>query len=173
MVTKSAVIALSETVRLELVGWLQTADLRALPGVVDTNIFDSERNRPTRFAHAGPPPDGWSKEAAGRASNAASLREWFTTGRRLDHSPSRSVARGRRHVRMPDGRVASRQEALGGGVPTGTSGVLWLGVTQRTDRVTDHRRIRSATRSSSRATSSDCGGCSQEGGRACRRDRRS
>jgi NAD(P)-dependent dehydrogenase (short-subunit alcohol dehydrogenase family) len=64
-VTKSAVIALSETVHLELVGggYKPRISVRC-PGVVDTNIFDSERNRPARFAHAGPRPNGWSKEAA-------------------------------------------------------------------------------------------------------------
>ncbi|QWF85012.1 SDR family NAD(P)-dependent oxidoreductase [Amycolatopsis sp. CA-230715] len=64
-VTKSAVVALSETVHLELVAGGYEPRISVLcPGVVDSNIFDSERNRPARFADAGPAPGGWSKEAA-------------------------------------------------------------------------------------------------------------
>jgi len=63
--TKSAVIALSETVHLELVGGGYKPRISVLcPGVAATNIFDSERNRPARFARAGAWRSGWPKEIA-------------------------------------------------------------------------------------------------------------
>ncbi len=66
--TKSAVVALSETVHLELVGGGFTPRISVLcPGLVDTNIFDSQRNRPARFPDVGPYPSGWSVEAAREA----------------------------------------------------------------------------------------------------------
>jgi hypothetical protein len=37
------------------------------PGLVDTKIYVSERNRPSRFSDAGPAPAGWSAEAAEQA----------------------------------------------------------------------------------------------------------
>lgn len=67
-VTKSAVVALSETVYLELVsGGYKPRISVFCPGLVNTNIFDSERNRPARFADAGPRPKGWSRDAAREA----------------------------------------------------------------------------------------------------------
>ncbi|MEU7136019.1 SDR family NAD(P)-dependent oxidoreductase [Streptomyces sp. NPDC046261] len=66
--TKSAVVALSETVHLELVdGGFKPRVSVLCPGLVDTNIFHSQRNRPARFADAGPWPRDWSVEAARRA----------------------------------------------------------------------------------------------------------
>ncbi|MGI5287874.1 SDR family NAD(P)-dependent oxidoreductase [Nonomuraea polychroma] len=66
-VTKSAVIALSETVHLELIdGGFKPRISVLCPGVVNTNIFNSQRNRPARFPDAGPFPSGWSVEAARR-----------------------------------------------------------------------------------------------------------
>ncbi|MGP3961593.1 SDR family NAD(P)-dependent oxidoreductase [Nonomuraea sp. 3N208] len=71
-VTKSAVIAYSETVHLELIGGGFKPRISVLcPGVVNTNIFNSHRNRPARFADAGPFPTGWSVDAA---------RQGFTLG---------------------------------------------------------------------------------------------
>ncbi|GHG54020.1 SDR family NAD(P)-dependent oxidoreductase [Streptomyces griseocarneus] len=66
--TKSAVVALSETIHLELVGGGHKPRVSVLcPGLVDTNIFHSQRNRPARFPDAGPFPGGWSTEAARKA----------------------------------------------------------------------------------------------------------
>lgn len=66
--TKSAVVALSETIHLELVsGGFKPRVSVLCPGLVDTNIFDSQRNRPARFADVGPWPTDWSVEAARRA----------------------------------------------------------------------------------------------------------
>ncbi|WP_433661832.1 SDR family NAD(P)-dependent oxidoreductase [Nocardia sp. CA-128927] len=63
--TKAAVVALSETIHHELVGGGFKPRISVLcPGVVATNIFDAERNRPTRFPEAGPRPDGWDIDAA-------------------------------------------------------------------------------------------------------------
>ncbi|MFD6255984.1 SDR family NAD(P)-dependent oxidoreductase [Nocardia sp. NPDC060256] len=66
--TKSAVLALSETVYLELVddGFKPRVSV-LIPGVVDTNIFDSERNRPKRFAEVGPRPVSWNADTARKA----------------------------------------------------------------------------------------------------------
>ncbi|GAA3079200.1 SDR family NAD(P)-dependent oxidoreductase [Streptomyces olivoverticillatus] len=67
-VTKSAVVALSETVHHELVGSGFKPRISVLsPGLVDTNIFHSQRNRPARFSDAGPRPGGWSEDAAREA----------------------------------------------------------------------------------------------------------
>ncbi|WP_211370415.1 SDR family NAD(P)-dependent oxidoreductase [Nonomuraea turkmeniaca] len=64
-VTKSAVIALSETVHLEVIcGGFKPRISVLCPGVVNTNIFNSQRNRPARFPDAGPFPSGWSVDAA-------------------------------------------------------------------------------------------------------------
>ncbi|GAA0400755.1 short-chain dehydrogenase [Acrocarpospora corrugata] len=66
--TKSAVVALSETVHMELVdGGFKPRISVLCPGLVDTNIFVSGRNRPARFADAGPVPSGWSTDAARQA----------------------------------------------------------------------------------------------------------
>ncbi|MEX2980714.1 SDR family NAD(P)-dependent oxidoreductase [Streptomyces sp. C36] len=66
--TKSAVVALSETVQLELAGGGLKPRVSVLcPGLVDTNIFHSQRNRPDRFPDAGPFPSGWDTEAARKA----------------------------------------------------------------------------------------------------------
>ncbi|MEV4061609.1 SDR family NAD(P)-dependent oxidoreductase [Nonomuraea dietziae] len=66
--TKSAVVSLSETVHLELVGGGLKPRISVLcPGLVDTNIFHSQRNRPARFPDAGPTPAGWSVDAARQA----------------------------------------------------------------------------------------------------------
>ncbi|WP_433464251.1 SDR family NAD(P)-dependent oxidoreductase [Spirillospora sp. CA-128828] len=66
--TKAAVLALSETVYLELVdGGLKPRVSVLFPGLVDTNIFVSQRNRPARFPDAGPVPEGWSVDAARQA----------------------------------------------------------------------------------------------------------
>ncbi|WP_068053250.1 SDR family NAD(P)-dependent oxidoreductase [Nocardia xishanensis] len=66
--SKSAVVALSETVRFELVdgGYKPRASVLC-PGLVDTGIYVSERNRPARYPQAGPRPSGWSIDAARRA----------------------------------------------------------------------------------------------------------
>ncbi|MEV6561947.1 SDR family NAD(P)-dependent oxidoreductase [Nocardia sp. NPDC051756] len=63
--TKAAVVALSETIHHELVdGGFKPRISVLCPGLVATNIFDSERNRPTRYAETGPRPAGWDVEAA-------------------------------------------------------------------------------------------------------------
>ncbi|WP_191094114.1 SDR family NAD(P)-dependent oxidoreductase [Nocardia colli] len=63
--TKAAVVALSETIHHELVGGGFKPRISVLcPGLVATNIFDSERNRPTRYAETGPRPAGWDIDAA-------------------------------------------------------------------------------------------------------------
>ncbi|KJY42780.1 hypothetical protein VR41_06295 [Streptomyces sp. NRRL B-1568] len=49
----------SETVHLELVGGGFKPRISVLsPGLVDTNIFHSQGNRPARFSDAGPRPGG-------------------------------------------------------------------------------------------------------------------
>ncbi|MCA6091319.1 SDR family NAD(P)-dependent oxidoreductase [Streptomyces sp. SCA3-4] len=66
--SKSALVTLSETIHLELVGGGFKPRISVLcPGLVDTNILDCRRNRPARFADAGPWPEGWSMDAARRA----------------------------------------------------------------------------------------------------------
>ncbi|MGW1074863.1 SDR family NAD(P)-dependent oxidoreductase [Streptomyces sp. NPDC002537] len=73
-VTKSGVVALSETVHLELVsGGFKPRVSVLCPGLVGTNIFHSERNRPARFPDAGPRPGDWSVDAA-REAFALGLR---------------------------------------------------------------------------------------------------
>jgi short-subunit dehydrogenase len=63
--TKSAVIALSETVYLELVTGGYKPRISVLcPGIVATNIYDCDRHRPAKYGHAGPTPPGWDKKAA-------------------------------------------------------------------------------------------------------------
>ncbi|MFB8274048.1 SDR family NAD(P)-dependent oxidoreductase [Nocardia colli] len=63
--TKAAVVALSETIHHELVdGGFKPRISVLCPGLVATNIFDSDRNRPTRYAETGPRPAGWDVEAA-------------------------------------------------------------------------------------------------------------
>ncbi|WP_282777373.1 SDR family NAD(P)-dependent oxidoreductase [Nocardia sp. CC201C] len=53
--TKSAVVALSETVHMELVGSELKPRISVLmPGVVDTRILDADRNRPDRLSDVGP-----------------------------------------------------------------------------------------------------------------------
>ncbi|MFH9419233.1 SDR family NAD(P)-dependent oxidoreductase [Streptomyces sp. NPDC017529] len=66
--TKTAVVALSETVHLELVrDGLKPRISVLCPGLVDTNIYHSQRNRPARLSDAGPVPGDWSVEAAKKA----------------------------------------------------------------------------------------------------------
>ncbi|MFH8410890.1 SDR family NAD(P)-dependent oxidoreductase [Streptomyces sp. NPDC018019] len=66
--TKTAVVSLSETVHLELVegGWKPRISVLC-PGLVDTRIYLSGRNRPSRFPDVGPTPSGWSVDEARRA----------------------------------------------------------------------------------------------------------
>ncbi|MEV0390214.1 SDR family NAD(P)-dependent oxidoreductase [Nonomuraea sp. NPDC050643] len=67
-VTKAGVLTLSETVQLELVdGGLKPRVSVLCPGLVDTNIADSHRNRPARFPDAGPFPADWDFDAARKA----------------------------------------------------------------------------------------------------------
>ncbi|WP_050515068.1 SDR family NAD(P)-dependent oxidoreductase [Streptomyces rimosus] len=66
--TKTAVVALSETLHFELLkGDLRPRVSVLCPGLVDTRIHDSARNRPPRYPDAGPTPDHWSTEAARQA----------------------------------------------------------------------------------------------------------
>ncbi|MFF5208483.1 SDR family NAD(P)-dependent oxidoreductase [Streptosporangium sp. NPDC000396] len=66
--TKSAVVALSETVHLELVDGGYKPRISVLcPGLVDTKIFTSQRNRSARFPDAGPFPSTWSVDVARQA----------------------------------------------------------------------------------------------------------
>jgi NAD(P)-dependent dehydrogenase (short-subunit alcohol dehydrogenase family) len=63
--TKSAIVSLSEALYVHLVeGGLKPRVSVLCPGMVNTNIFNSERNRPNSLAHASPIPEYWSTEAA-------------------------------------------------------------------------------------------------------------
>ncbi|MFE0172378.1 SDR family NAD(P)-dependent oxidoreductase [Streptomyces sp. NPDC059002] len=62
--TKAAVVSLSEAVQIELVdGGFKPRVSVLCPGLVDTDIFRSARNRPTRFPEVGPQPNGGSSVA--------------------------------------------------------------------------------------------------------------
>ncbi len=66
--TKFAVVGLSESLHFELIrGGLKPRISVLCPGWVDTNILDSQRNRPAELANDAPPP----VTAVGRA-----VREW-------------------------------------------------------------------------------------------------
>ncbi|MFI2474722.1 SDR family NAD(P)-dependent oxidoreductase [Nocardia xishanensis] len=66
--SKTAVVALSETVQFELVDGGYKPRVSVLcPGLVDTGIYVSERNRPARYPQAGQRPSGWSVDAARQA----------------------------------------------------------------------------------------------------------
>ncbi|OKH99096.1 hypothetical protein A6A06_26285 [Streptomyces sp. CB02923] len=63
--TKTAVVSLSETVHLELVEGGRKPRISVLcPGLVDTKIYLSQRNRPARLSDAGTIPPGWSADEA-------------------------------------------------------------------------------------------------------------
>ncbi|UNO41671.1 SDR family NAD(P)-dependent oxidoreductase [Streptomyces sp. MST-110588] len=67
-VTKTGVVALSETVHLELVeGGFKPRISVLCPGLVATDIYCSERNRPARFSDCGPRPGDWSVDTARQA----------------------------------------------------------------------------------------------------------
>jgi len=62
--TKFAVVGLSENVYLQLQhGGFKPKISVLCPGVVDTNIMNSNRNRPAEFAHASPPQTGQAADA--------------------------------------------------------------------------------------------------------------
>ena len=68
--TKFAVVALSENTYLELQRGGYKPKMSVLcPGFVDTNIVDSERNRPAEFAHQTPRQTG---------PDAQAFRKWFS-----------------------------------------------------------------------------------------------
>ncbi|WP_067535478.1 SDR family NAD(P)-dependent oxidoreductase [Nocardia crassostreae] len=72
--TKSAVVALTETIHMELVGGgLKPRISVLMPGVVNTRILDSDRNRPSRFPDVGPSPLPADLEMD-------AVREYFTHG---------------------------------------------------------------------------------------------
>ncbi|MEV5595470.1 SDR family NAD(P)-dependent oxidoreductase [Streptomyces sp. NPDC052496] len=73
--TKTAVVSLSETVHLELVESGSRPRISVLcPGLVDTDIYHSQRNRPARFPDAGPVPGTWSVDAARQAFKEFGVR---------------------------------------------------------------------------------------------------
>ncbi|MFD7662748.1 SDR family NAD(P)-dependent oxidoreductase [Streptomyces sp. NPDC059788] len=73
--TKTAVVSLSETVHLELVEDGRKPRISLLcPGLVNTGIYLSGRNRPARFSDAGPFPDDWSFDAARKAFEEFGVR---------------------------------------------------------------------------------------------------
>ncbi|MEU5588878.1 SDR family NAD(P)-dependent oxidoreductase [Streptomyces chrestomyceticus] len=66
--TKTAVVSLSETLHLELVESGHKPRVSVLcPGLVATDIYHSQRNRPARYSDAGRVPANWSVEAARKA----------------------------------------------------------------------------------------------------------
>jgi NAD(P)-dependent dehydrogenase (short-subunit alcohol dehydrogenase family) len=77
--TKSAVVALSESVYLELVrGGFRPRMSVLCPGLVDTNILNCARNRPAGLANAGPVPSGPGAEA---------FKQWFANQLKQGLSP--------------------------------------------------------------------------------------
>ena len=72
-VSKHAVVALSEVLHAEMASAGTGVGVTCLcPGFVDTNILDSERNRPERFQDPGPARHGWDDETR------AAIRELFS-----------------------------------------------------------------------------------------------